>query len=281
MCNLLTSLVSKLKTLFQHLHYILIWDDESCKKKLFWTYLRIKFKYFFLVSLLKLKIHNEKIFGFKVNFFNYGFFIPLFEEIFIRRIYYFKTNNPSPNIIDCGSNIGMTLIYFKWLYPDCKILAFEADEKNCELSSQNIKINDLKDIEIVNKALHNKEGEVAFYYNPDDLVGSLIKERQSKAVKTVQATVLSKYINSEIDFLKMDIEGAEDSVVKELCTSNKLAFIKELGMEYHHHIIPEEDKLSSMLRLFEENSFGYQFKSIPIDVDKEQFQDLLLYLYRK
>src|ERR1044071_4816990 len=52
-------------------------------------------------------------------------FVAGYEEIFKRENYKvdFATNDPF--IIDCGSNIGLSIIYFKTRYPNAKIIGFE------------------------------------------------------------------------------------------------------------------------------------------------------------
>lgn len=65
----------------------------------------------------------------------------LFREIFIEPSYFFRTERPHPLIVDCGSNIGMSVIFFKLLYPDARVLAFEPDPAPFELLEQNIRTN--------------------------------------------------------------------------------------------------------------------------------------------
>lgn len=88
---------------------------------LFFIYTFYSARYNILSRLLRVKITNENIFGRKVSFFNYKDFIGLFEEIFIGREYYFETKSAAPRIVDCGSNIGMSVIYFKWIYPEAEL----------------------------------------------------------------------------------------------------------------------------------------------------------------
>jgi len=45
----------------------------------------------------------------------------------------------------------------------------------------------------------------------------------------------------------MDIEGVEDSVIKELFQSGRLNLVRKCVMEYHHHFKPKEDSLSQTL----------------------------------
>ena len=51
----------------------------------------------------------------------------LYEDIFINRVYEFEASRPDPRIIDCGSNIGMSVLYFKHVYPEARIVGFEPD----------------------------------------------------------------------------------------------------------------------------------------------------------
>ena len=49
-------------------------------------------------------------------------------ELFVQHMYKFVAKTQEPFIIDCGANLGMSIIYFKELYPLSKIIAFEADD---------------------------------------------------------------------------------------------------------------------------------------------------------
>ena len=82
--------------------------------------------------------------------------------------------------------------------------------------------------------------------------------------------------------MKMDIEGAETLVIEELSKKNKLKLIKQMVIEYHHHIDPKDDKFSKILRILEENDFGYKISStLKSPLNREKFQDILIYAYKK
>lgn len=265
----------------------LILRNESPRSRLpmLLTYCRLAFKYRLGVALLRLPIRQETIFGFTVKFFDYSAFLFLFEEIFICKQYNFKAISHRPVILDCGSNIGMSILYFKTLYPDCVIVAFEADEKTFELLNENVQGNKLHDVTLVNRAVLDRTGPVEFYSDPG-LPGSLAMsanpERGLKAKTTIEATTLSEYLHSEIDFLKMDIEGAEGRVLRELADRNKLKLVKEMVFEYHHHERPDEDALSGVLAILEQNGFGYEiYDMIPPPFQRGRFRGMLIYAYQK
>ena len=56
-------------------------------------------------------------------------FINQYIDIFEKDTLHFKTDKDDPLIIDCGANIGMSITYFKRLYPKSKIIGFEPDPK--------------------------------------------------------------------------------------------------------------------------------------------------------
>jgi FkbM family methyltransferase len=209
----------------------------------------------------------------------------MFEDIFINRCYYFATKEKQPFIIDCGCNIGMALIFFKKVYPNSRIIAFEPDKKTFEILNNNVEINNLKNVKLLNKAVYNFEGNINFYYDPDQpglMIMSLIKERLPKTCEKVDSVLLSDHIKGKIDFLKMDIEGVEDIVIEELIHRNKLKFVEEMIIEYHHHINPKRDNISKTLKILEENGFGYQISTtLKTPFNKGRFQDILIYAYKK
>src|SRR5205809_4352097 len=54
-------------------------------------------------------------------------FYILYKDIFVRKIYHFEPQRPDPLILDCGSNIGMSILYFKPAYPKSRVIGFEPD----------------------------------------------------------------------------------------------------------------------------------------------------------
>ena len=249
------------------------------------TYLRLKCRQAVFSKILKRNLTSGKIFGFRVHFFDYATFLYLFEEVFIKQEYYFTCTVPNPVIFDCGSNIGLALLYFKKLYPQSTILAFEPDGTTFAVLEKNVRVNDLSNVHLHNKAVGGAEGIVEFYYDPGQSGCprmSMQKERMSSASEKVECTTVSSFIDGSVDFIKMDIEGAEYAVVEELASHKKLGSIRELVIEYHHHINPENDSLSEMLRVLEENGFGYQLGGTVSNFFVPQaLQDILIRAYKK
>ena len=73
-----------------------------------------------------------------------------YQEIFVEEIYKFESNKSHPVIFDCGANIGISTIYFKTIYPNAIVHAFEPDANLFEILPS---INSLKDKHIAADAV--------------------------------------------------------------------------------------------------------------------------------
>lgn len=148
---------------------------------------------------------------------------------------FFKFSSPKL-ILDIGSCDGLDSIKYSYLFPYSTIYAFEPIFKNQELIKKNIEKYKVSNIKIVAKALSNEEGFATFYLSsgrPEDIddeldwdfgnkSSSLLEPAKTKEVLPwlefkekiqVKTTTLSHFISSnvleEIDFIHMDVQGAE------------------------------------------------------------------------
>lgn len=126
------------------------------------AYLLLKMREILLVKLLRRQPARNRILGFSVAYFDLGMFLYLFKEIFIERVYEFRVLSTRPLIIDCGSNVGMSILFFKKLYPDARVLGFEPDPATFNLLSKNVQWNRLADVTLSNQAIMDVEGTIEF-----------------------------------------------------------------------------------------------------------------------
>lgn len=251
------------------------------------SYFRLTLKLLILNKIFR--IRNEKIFGLQVISFDYRTIHFLFREIFLRNDYFFKTNKKNPLIFDCGAHIGVATFFFKWLYPNSEIHAFEPNKDTFRLLKKNVEQNKLDKVYMYNVALSDKNGKIDFYIDKENLGSghmSTIFERMPRDKIIVDAVALSTFIKDKgidyIDFIKMDIEGSEETVILDLIRNNKLQNVKEMVIEYHHNISGKKAKLGQFLKLLEDNGFEYQIdaRCIPL-YSQGKFQDILIYAYEK
>lgn len=204
----------------------------------------------------------------KINFFNHPIKIAdsastlfLNNEIFGLEIYKFNTNNLNPLIIDCGANIGLSIIYFKNLYPNSKIIAFEPDKKIFNFLEFNIKSFNFNNVELINKGLWKEENTLKFFSEGAD-GGRIAIEDDSNNIISIETLKLSSYLkNNKVDFLKIDIEGAETDVLIEC--QEYLKNVENIFIEYHS-FSNERQRLSSILKILEDNNFRYYIEHIGV-----------------
>lgn len=210
----------------------------------------------------------------------------LLIDIFIRQDYYFPYQATTPLIIDCGANIGFSAAYFKMHFPQSKIIAFEPEPKNFSFLEKNVATTNYKNIVLHKKAVAEKAGKV--FFAGTGVCAGIIEENSSAEGFYVEAIQLSDFITEKVDILKMDIEGAEAGVLRELAANNKLHLIQNIIMEYHY--TPDNpNALPESLTLLSKNNFNYIIKTVsgmhaPFEAGKSNYKMLsclMIYAYQK
>lgn len=119
----------------------------------------------------------------------------------------------STGFVDGGAYTGDTLEEFLKHFPEWKAnyYCFEADKKNYkELKKKADKMN-LKYVEIYDFALWNKQTQLAFN-NVAGGAGSYIGDDGVEKVKCISLDIILE--KKQVDFIKMDIEGAEHNAIE-------------------------------------------------------------------
>jgi FkbM family methyltransferase len=203
------------------------------------------------------------------------------KEIFSSESYRFHSMSESPVIVDAGANIGTSVIWFKINYPTSKIFAFEADKDIYEILAQNTSY--LTDVILYNKAVWISDDILSFQADGAD-GGSLISVGTN--IKTIQGIRLKKFLEDyeeRIDFLKMDIEGAEVAVLKDC--NEILNKIDNIFIEYHS-FSKEQQFLGDILSVLSDSGFRYYIKEVNktkrnpfINNFRDQVMDMQIEIY--
>lgn len=261
--------------------------SAGAKVKILLTYVRLSAKLLFVHPFYPLK--HERILGFMVHCFDYRILHLLFRVILLRNEYYFETSKVNPVIFDCGANIGLAALFFKWMYPQSEVYAFEPDLETYSVLKQNVEGNGLAGVHLYNAALSDTCGTADFYVDharPGSPRMSLNYQRMPKDTVTVATLALSEVIrkelpDKEIDFLKIDVEGAEETVLGDLSVSGQLKTVKEMLIEFHHKIAGERARLGPFLTTLETQGFDYQVDVACMPIySPGRFQNIILYAYR-
>jgi FkbM family methyltransferase len=235
---------------------IKIWHSDSKYLK---TINKLGISYSDYIKLLNYPLYYQtevNIFQKKLIINSPFWFLEGIKEIFYYEYYGFTTQNESPYIIDCGSNIGLSIIYFKTKYPTAKILAYEADPSIYKILSYNVNVFAFNNVQIVNKAIWTIKDEIVF--SSENLVGGkIVSNKESIDVLKVKSERLALLLTEPVDFLKIDIEGAEVDVL--LDCFNSLANVNCLFVEYHSSTF-ESQRLDELLLLLKRNGFRYYIK---------------------
>lgn len=176
------------------------------------------------------------------------------KEIFVEEIY--KVRLPTDAyIIDCGANIGLGTIYLKEQYPQSEVIAFEPDEKNFSLLVKNIHSFGLENVIARKEAIW--VADTILNFSGEGTMGSRIETISSSSGQKVKAVRLKDFLQRKVDLLKMDIEGAEYAVLKDI--ASELHQVKYLFLEYHG-TFQQTDQLTEIFTLLHHAGFHYYIK---------------------
>ena len=144
--------------------------------------------------------------------------ISVFDQIFVDREYRCLDGLTNVRtIVDAGANVGYSSAYLMTRFPEARVVAIEPDPKNFEVLSDNMKPYDGR-VQLFRGALWSEDTTLDF---DEDLLDD--GDEWARQVGTARAgagsvpaismtTLMDQYGLSHIDILKIDIEGAEESV---------------------------------------------------------------------
>jgi FkbM family methyltransferase len=186
-------------------------------------------------------------------------FLSAYRQIFEEEIYTFESDTDAPLILDCGANIGLSVIFWKGLYPSARIIAFEPDPHVFQALVWNCNRRGLENVELINKAVWSGPGEVSFRAEGADaghvVAGGSRNGEQTIKVPTVR---LVDYLTHPVALLKLDIEGAETEVLRD-CQDNLLG-VDHLFVEYHS-FLGEEQHFDEIFSFLKRSGFRTHVKS--------------------
>jgi FkbM family methyltransferase len=200
------------------------------------------------------KINKHTLFGKPLYFSHPIELVNALKEIFIHDIYRQQLKD-RPCIIDCGANIGLSIISIKRQYPDAEIIAYEPDEKNFQLLTRNIESFGYSNVSLRKEAVWTDNTTLRF--SNEGLMSSKIETNGSNNTIEIKAIRLRDLLQRDIDFIKMDIEGAEYTVLKDI--ADKLHFVKNLFLEYHG-TFAQNGELAEIISLVHKAGFNFYIK---------------------
>ena len=175
---------------------------------------------------------------------------------------------PGWTVIDVGANIGyFTLLMANRVGPRGKVIAFEPLAENFRILQENIRLNGHRNVVAENCALMSSSERVELRSATPGAITwvASVRVKQDSAVESesVEAISLDEYVQkkgiAKVDFLKIDVEGAEESVLEG--ATNVLSTDRPVLLIELHELDRFKDKHPAILRL---RSYNYQVKTLGI-----------------
>lgn len=189
-------------------------------------------------NLITIQSFDDAIITYRVD---KGYDFGHLSEIFLEKAH--GTNFNNKNIIDVGMSNGDSSIYFA--KEGAKhVIGIEPDNTSLLLAVKNIRASKVDDkVTILNKAVSNDDGNIKLIvYNKHPNAnsidsGNMVSIEDTKHEEVVDSLKLNDIIDmfngEQIYLLKMDCEGCEYSVLKNL-DANSYKKIDSIIMEYHN-----------------------------------------------
>jgi FkbM family methyltransferase len=157
------------------------------------------------------------------------------------------------HILDLGSNIGVSVLYFALRYPDARITAVEASPTLFRVLEANV--GDLPNVSLRHAAANPKAEPVTFYEGVSSWAGSTQPSEWVHADRAteVPGVALDDLLAAgDVDLVKVDVEGAEFELFPGSARLRSVPAI--LGEIHAPPRTPESDRMLALFDGFEVRS---------------------------
>jgi FkbM family methyltransferase len=127
---------------------------------------------------------------------------------------------PGMTVMDIGAHAGFyALLFAKLVGPAGQVIAFEPLPANFRLLEENIALNGLRNVLVRHEAVGERSGKLNLEVPDleDHLLAGPMSSADPRGSMTVPVVSLDDFIlqrGLHIDFIKMDVEGAEGSILR-------------------------------------------------------------------
>lgn len=142
--------------------------------------------------------------------------------------------------LDVGAHYGFYSLIVGKANKNCSIVSFEPVVENFQVLSQNILLNNLRNVKPINKAVFTSSGEKEFHISTASDNSAFIKHPATDTLRSliVETVSLNEYLANSVGksvLIKIDTEGAEfeilESLTEELQRNKKIYFLIEFNPE--------------------------------------------------
>jgi FkbM family methyltransferase len=146
------------------------------------------------------------------------------EGIFLDGDYTLEPRREPRTIVDLGSNIGLSILYFRLRYPGARIVGVEPDPEAFRLLARNA--GRLDDVAIRQAAVGDREGTVTLWSGPGATASALEHSHELQRPVEVPVLALERVLADaaidRVDILKLVVEGSEFRALRSLGDLSRL-----------------------------------------------------------
>jgi FkbM family methyltransferase len=206
------------------------------------------------------------------------FFNDLAEPEDTTDLYCSKANlRAGDTVLDMGAYNGTQTVFFgRMVGPSGRVYAFEPDPQSLHALRTNLDFHQASNVEVVPKGVWSSSGSLSF--SSDGSMGSSLVEEHIHAGQVIRVPVVhpgdfaAEHRLDRIDFIKMDIEGAELEVVRSMGPLLE-RFRPRLILEAHE--VGGQSLVEPVRRAFD--GFGYRTELVPQRVSGSSAELPLVY----
>jgi FkbM family methyltransferase len=165
-------------------------------------------------------------------------YIPyIYREIYFEGIYVDILNGRKDMVIvDVGSNVGVTVQHFQNYAK--KVYAIEPLSTHYEALKKNKEFNNWDNVETFKLAIAGKDGEVTMHPLKTNMTCTSYTNDYGQGGETVEAQTMETFFTKnnidQVDFMKFDVEGAEDDILFSDGFIKVADKINAIEIEFHH-----------------------------------------------
>ena len=193
-----------------------------------------------------------------------SFFMQLSEQ-FVQGIYERKYKiKEGDTVIDIGACMGINAIpASKEVGDKGRVIAIEPDKDNIMCLEKNITINKLNNVTIIRKGVWNNSDKMNFYVKKSPDSHSLVIQKDDvRKITEIEVDTLDDILKDlnidKVDFVKMDIEGAEIEALKGMKETLSNNDVKMAIASYH--IVDEQPTYKTIIPMMKKIGFDSYFK---------------------
>lgn len=155
----------------------------------------------------------------------------VFGECWVENVYRLERHmlRPDSLVVDVGANVGAFTLLALAMEPTVQVLAVEPDEENAGILEANLELNGWADrVDVMCCGMGESPGRAHLLAS-----GSAARTVADADGQVTVATFMDMVGALEVDFLKLDCEGAEYGIIRGMRRDGALEQVRWIAMEFH------------------------------------------------